>query len=169
MRRNFKPSLAFALFLLLADTQALGGCGLTAFAALAAVLGAALAGVSAIRSRGFERVSAALGRAGIYCVAFSLALAGVVFNARLARTRAQTIVEACSAFEKAKGRLPGTLDELVPVYLPEVPRAWLSLSPSARFRFIHIPGRPDARESHTLEWTIYPPFYRGFYRFEERR
>lgn len=45
------------------------------------------------------------------------------FNVRLATERAEVVIAACRRFESDFDRLPTTLDELVPGYLPRVPLA----------------------------------------------
>jgi hypothetical protein len=45
------------------------------------------------------------------------------FNIKLADDRAPVVIAACRRFESDQGRLPHSLDELVPTYLPEVPCA----------------------------------------------
>lgn len=45
------------------------------------------------------------------------------FNIRLASDRARVVIASCRRFEKDFGRLPLTLDELVPGYMPRIPLA----------------------------------------------
>lgn len=45
------------------------------------------------------------------------------FNLRLAEARSHTVIAACRQFERDYGRLPVELEDLVPGYLPRLPRA----------------------------------------------
>lgn len=59
------------------------------------------------------------------------------FNLRLAERRADVVIEACRRFESEERRMPASLDELVPGYLPAVPRAnWTILG-----HFVYEPDR----------------------------
>jgi len=61
--------------------------------------------------------------AAVWC----LALAGLVtfsrFNVSLSARRSDEVIAACRRFEAEHGRLPSDLEDLVPAYLPSVPRA----------------------------------------------
>jgi len=82
-------------------------------------------------------------------------------NNTLARHRAHQIVAACDAFSRDQGRLPDSLAQLVPRYLPSVPLAKYTLLSN---RFFYFAG-----ERHSLMWVETPPFGRPTYSFEERR
>jgi hypothetical protein len=59
------------------------------------------------------------------------------FNLRLAERRADVVIDACRRFESDQQRLPASLGELVPGYLPSVPRAnWTILG-----HFVYEPER----------------------------
>ena len=64
-----------------------------------------------------------LGAAGLYFVSIPVMLLWIAGNNRIANDRAWEIIAACRRFEHAHGAFPRTLDELVPDYLPHVPRA----------------------------------------------
>lgn len=81
-----------------------------------------------------------------------------------ARKNADLLIAACRAFQARHGRLPATLEELVPDFLPELPRA--------RYDGPHFGFTYDADASvprHVLGWTEVMPFGRPFYVFEEDR
>ncbi len=84
-------------------------------------------------------------------------------NAR-ARERAETLIAACRAFEAKHGRLPETLDALVPEFLPALPPARYD-GPHFGFQY----EVNTASRCHVLSWTDLPPFGRPFYVFEEDR
>lgn len=74
------------------------------------------------------------------------------FNLRLAEGRARAVIAACRDFERDHRRLPATLDELVPAYLPQVPRAnWTILG-----HFVYEPERS------ALSWLDPWPHERTF-------
>lgn len=81
-------------------------------------------------------------RALVAAWAVWLALGGLLagwsrFNLRLAERRADVVIEACRRFESDHRRLPASLGELVPAYLPTVPRAnWTILG-----HFVYEPDR----------------------------
>lgn len=81
-------------------------------------------------------------RALVAAWAVWLAVGGLVagwsrFNLRLAERRADVVIDACRRFESDQQRLPASLGELVPGYLPSVPRAnWTILG-----HFVYEPER----------------------------
>lgn len=79
-----------------------------------------------------------------------------------ARRNAEHLIAACKAFQARKGHFPETLEELVPDFLPELPRAKYD-GPEFGFTYDTSPGR------HVLGWTEMIPFGRPFYVLEEDR
>jgi len=80
----------------------------------------------------------------------------------MARERAEAVVAAANAFHTAQSRYPHTLEELVPRYLPDVPRAkytWIS----GRFRYVYDDGGGQ------LSYMAVPPFGRRIYNFKTQR
>ncbi len=92
-------------------------------------------------------------------VAFGLSCA----NNAHSREGERVIIAAVHRYRNERGRYPDALDELVPRYLPSVPRARLFPSMFARFEY----GRYG--DDANLTWTLYPPFGRPFYVFNQRR
>lgn len=90
--------------------------------AIATVGGLVLtAGSAVLRRRSSAR--AQLGVAAVWLVV-SIGVGGWSrFNLRLAERRASAVIDACRRFESDRRRLPASLEELVPGYLPRVPRA----------------------------------------------
>ncbi|WP_224362860.1 hypothetical protein [Hyalangium versicolor] len=95
-------------------------------------------------------------------------LATLLRSTRAGRERAQKnaeqIVAACRAFERKHGRLPTTLEELVPEFLPALPKA---LYDGPHFGFVYDVTPEPPR--HVLGWTDRIPFGRPYYVFEEDR
>ena len=81
-----------------------------------------------------------------------------------ARKNAEQIIAAGRAFQQRHGRLPATLEELVPEFLPSVPPAKYD---GPHFGFVYDVGSDSGH--HVLSWTELIPFGRPFYVFEEDR
>lgn len=80
---------------------------------------------------------------------------GIAYNAA-------RVVAACEEFRAVNGRFPRTLNELVPQYLPSVPRAKYCLHYGEFAYFLN--------DGHALlVWCVVPPYYRAIYDFETRR
>jgi hypothetical protein len=80
---------------------------------------------------------------------------------KIAEAHASRVIAACEGFRAAHGSYPKSLDELVPRYLPSVPRAKYCLACGSFFYF------NDGRAM--MLWCIIPPFGRKTYDFETRR
>jgi hypothetical protein len=81
-----------------------------------------------------------------------------------ARKNADVLITACRAFQAKHGRLPATLEELVPDFLPALPRAKYD---GPHFGFTYDLDAGATR--HVLGWTEAMPFGRPYYVFEEDR
>lgn len=85
----------------------------------------------------------------------------VTFN-NIAENRAREVIAAAESFKLRFGRYPEQLDELVPLFMPEVPMA----KPAGMlrtFNYYHANGE------HVLSYTVVPPFGRKLYTFERQR
>jgi hypothetical protein len=105
----------------------------------------------------------ALVRAAIPALTLGLVLGNNVFQQQTAKANAASIVAACQEFHAANGKFPETLDELVPRYLPSVPRAKHCL---VFGEFLYIDRGGDAP---VVMWYTIPVFGKNFYDFENRR
>ena len=150
-----------ALFLL-----DLGYAGQGIFSLFVAVCGLAFLAVgalwSAIRGAAPLARSRAL-RAGMYLVLGAATLATTRLHAANAETQAARVIDACRAFEARQGMLPDRLEELVPEFLPAVPRAKYTL---AWGEFTYWTSE---KKLHTLMYVAVAPFGRRLYHFEEAR
>ena len=81
-----------------------------------------------------------------------------------ARRNADTLIAACRDFQAKHGRFPGALEELIPDFLPELPRA---KHDGPHFGFTYD-ASPDGTR-HVLGWTEVIPFGRPYYVLEEDR
>lgn len=83
-------------------------------------------------------------------------------NNALAKSRAETVIAAVHAYRAKHGVYPAALENLVPEFLPSVPRAKLTLG-FHRFEYL-------VREDKAwLHYTSVPPFGRPTYNFAARR
>ena len=103
----------------------------------------------------------ALLRMAIPAVTLGLVLANDEVQYRIGKANAPRIIAACEEFHAANGTFPKTLDELVPRYIPSVPRAKYCLMWGDFVYFNY--GTP------MLVWYVVPPFGRKIYDFEEGR
>ena len=103
-----------------------------------------------------------LARIAVPPLTLALVLANNAVQWRIAETNAARVVTACESFHAATGKFANTLDELVPRYLPFIPRAKYCLA-WGDFRYWNNEGHP------MLEWCVVPPFGRKIYNFRERR
>ncbi len=144
----------------------LGYAGQGIFSILVAAGGLLLLSVGAIWSaarREAPRARSRALRASLYLVLGIAAYFTATVHRVTAERRADRVIEACRAFEARRGGLPARLDELVPEFLPAVPKAKLTLAYNT-FSYSSF----DAG-SHTLMYTTLPPFGRRTYHFESRR
>jgi len=102
-------------------------------------------------------------RAGLYLLLAIAALAAMQFHTATAENHAAQVIEACRAYQARHGMLPDRLEELVPEFLPAVPRAKYTL------QWGEFTYRASNKQSHTLMYVALPPFGRKVYHFEEAR
>jgi hypothetical protein len=107
----------------------------------------------------------ALIRIAIPALTLGLVLANNEVQCRIAEANAPRIIAACEEFHAANDKFPKTLDELVPRYMPSVPRAKYCLV-DGEFRYWHF---KDDDVGSILEWCVVPPFGRKTYDFKDRR
>ena len=119
--------------------------------------------------RDAPRSRAHLRAAGVYVITVAMVLAYVSTNNRIAARRADEVIAACRGYEAAHGRLPTALSELVPAFLPRVPRAKYTLmyADFAYWTAAAGDGAPDGVTAHhSLMYVVMPPFGRRLYQFE---
>jgi hypothetical protein len=100
-------------------------------------------------------------RIAIPALTLTLAMANDAIQYRIGKANAPIIVAACEEFHAANGRFPKTLDELVPRYMPSIPRAKYCLV-FGEFDYFNY-GKP------MLVWYVVPPYGRKIYDFEDRK
>ena len=100
-------------------------------------------------------------RTAVPALALGLVLANSAVQIKIAETNATKIIVACEAFQAANGCFPESLGELVPGFIPSVPRAKYCLA-YGEFHYFSL-GRP------MLVWCVVPPFSRRIYDFDAQR
>lgn len=103
----------------------------------------------------------ALLRIAIPALTLGLVSANDAFQYGIGKANAPRIIAACEEFHAANGKFPKTLDELVPRYMPSIPRAKYCLV-WGDFLYMNY-GHP------MLVWYVVPPHGRKIYDFEDRR
>lgn len=83
-------------------------------------------------------------------------------NNGIAQERAEGVIAAVKAYRADAGRYPAALGELVPRYLPAVPRAKYTLA-------FHEFGYRSSGSDAWLHYVALPPFGRPTYAFSSGR
>jgi hypothetical protein len=115
---------------------------------------------SAVRGGVAPQARNRAGRAAMYVVLGIATIVTMQFHTATAMRRALQVISASRAYQVKHGRLPDRLDELVPEFLPAVPRAKYTVQWGA---FTYVKA---SEQSHTLMFTTLPPFGRQLYHFE---
>lgn len=105
-------------------------------------------------------------RVGIYAIAFAMVLGMKSVNNRISQKNAGTIIAACEKYLEKNGEYPGSLNDLVPVFLPQVPSARYTLI-SGSFRYYRY-GR-QAGNNYRLMYVYEAPFGRNVYVSTEKK
>jgi hypothetical protein len=156
-RRGIRGSVLGALILLAWDVGLTGSF-------LASFLVCPVWFVVAVLKNAIERPGwgLALLRIAIPPLILAMVMANDVFQRKIAKANAPRVVTACEEFHAANGKYPETLEELVPQYMPSVPRAKYSLGFG---EFVYW----NFNDSPMLIWYVVPPYSRAFYNFKEGR
>jgi hypothetical protein len=144
----------------------LGYAGQGLFSMLVSVAGVCVLTAGAIASRVRGAGPLARSRAMRACLYLMLGVdtLGITrFHRATSEANAARIIDACRAFDARYGTLPNRLQDLVPEFLPDVPRAKYTLAYNA-FEYSTFD-----EHRHTLMYVAFPPFGRRIYHFEGRR
>lgn len=114
----------------------------------------------AIFRRGDWRVSVT--RVVIPVITLGLIFGNASLQSRMARVKAERIIDACTQYRTVNGVYPKTMEALVPKYLDSIPRAKYALV-LGEFSYSESDGQ------HSLMWVSTPPFGRPYYNFEQAR
>ncbi len=77
------------------------------------------------------------------------------------REKADSVVAALKAYQAKTGQYPDELAQLVPTYLPAIPKARFTLTMN-EFRYFVSKGK----DSHNLSYIVMPPFGFTYYNME---
>ena len=102
-------------------------------------------------------------RVGIYFLMAVAILATIYVNNRIASRRADHVIAVCRHYEAKYHRLPDSLQEVVPEFLPSIPRAKYTLLYGDFSYFV------SDEKKHYLYYVAFPPFARAMYSFESNR
>jgi hypothetical protein len=155
--RGIRVSIGGALVLLSWDVANTGWFGMSALACPVWFLFSILK--NTIQRPGWKL---ALLRIAIPAPTLGVVLANSAVQYRVGKANAPRIIAACEEFHAANGKYPQTLDELVPRYLPSVPRAKYCLM-LGEFDYWNLHDHP------ILVWCVVPPYGRKVYDFDHRR
>lgn len=109
-----------------------------------------------------ERARLCRRRAGVWAAVVLTTWVWLIGNNALAARRAEAVIAAVRRYEARHQRLPDRLQDLVPEFMPSVPRAKYTLLFGT---FIYYP----LERQHLLMWVAIPPFGRQLYNFEKDR
>jgi len=155
--RGIRASIVTALILLASDAATDGSFLLSSMVCPIWFLVSVLK--NAIQRPGW---GLALLRIALPALTLGLVLANNAVQFRIAEANAPRIITACEEFRVANGKFPKTLDELVPRYMPFIPRAKYCLA-WGEFRYWNFDDKP------ILVWWAVPPYGTKVYDFENRR
>jgi hypothetical protein len=156
-QRGIRVSIGIALVLLAWDAVYSGSFLFSLIVCPIWFLGSVLK--NAIQRPGWRL---ALLRIAIPALTLGLVLANDGIQYRIGKANAARVVTACEEFQAANSKFPHTLDELVPRYLPYVPRAKYCVM-WGEFSYWNFDEHP------ILVWCVVPPFGRRIYSFDDRR
>ena len=101
----------------------------------------------------------------VYIMAFAMAVGVKTANNHVSQKNAAVIIAACDEYLKKNGRYPGTLQDLVPGYLPKVPAARYTWTSG---RFWYHRDRLESGNRYSLMYTVEAPFARRVYSSERK-
>jgi hypothetical protein len=161
-RSRLRRSLAIATVLYVLDAFVLNQGVVAVLAALVVTVLRLPRAALALARRDWAAARIHAVAAGIYLVMAAAVLGTNYMNNQLAHHRADMVIGAIRQYEVPHRRLPDRLEELVPDFLPSVPRAKYTLVFNS-FLYLASPNR------HSLVWITFPPFGRVTYNFEDDR
>ena len=103
-----------------------------------------------------------LAKAAITSITGLVALGTIAYGNVIAFERAETLIAAVQQFHAKHGRYPEQLEDIVPVFISEIPRAKYVFMADA-FRYFSGDSR------HSLMYVHVPPFGRKVYTFEDNK
>lgn len=99
--------------------------------------------------------------AALFVATAALIMGAFVLQSKIAYRNAERIIAAAEAYRLEQWRYPGKLDDLVPMYLPDIPACAYRLLPCGY-------GYWERGGKHHLGWVENPPYGRPGYEFETK-
>jgi hypothetical protein len=167
--RTLRPLITAAIAsgaLYTLDAWVIGQGGIVTFCGLIGIVIALFRSGAAGFGRRWPGVSVHVGVALIWASTIALTWVSIGYQARTARSRAETVVAACKAYRTANGAYPDDLQQLVPRFLPSVPRAKYTLGLG---NFVYTKGVYEGTAHTSLMFVTIAPFMRTSYLFEDDR
>jgi hypothetical protein len=158
-----RPTIIIAGCLYLFDGLVVGQGVIGVFVFVVALLAGGVRMLMAVHKKDQAQVRLRAARIAVYFLMAVAILATIYINNRIAAYQAERVIAACRQFETKNHRFPDRLPELVPEFLPSVPRAKYTLLYGEFTYFLSYEKR------HHLYYVVFPPFARAIYSFESGR
>lgn len=157
---TLRPTIVIAVCLYMFDGLVVGQGVLGVFVFLVAFLAGGIRILVAAHRKDRTLVRFHAARIGVYFAMVVAIVATIYINNRIAAYQAERVIAACRQHETKYHRLPDRLQELVPEFLPDVPRAKYTLLFADFTYFV------SSEKQHHLYYVAFPPFARVIYSFE---
>jgi hypothetical protein len=161
--RALRPTIIIAACLYVFEGLVVGEGVIGVFVFLVAFLAGGIRILIAAHRKDHVLVRLHAARIGVYFVMAVAIVATIYLNNRIASRQADRVIAACRQYETKYRRLPDTLQEVVPEFLPGIPRAKYTLLYGDFSYFVSY------EKKHHLYYVAFPPFARAIYSFESGR
>jgi hypothetical protein len=157
-----RRTIIIAVCLYVFDGLVVGEGVIGVFVFLVAFLAGGIRILTAAHSKDHTLARLHAARIGVYFL-MAVAIVGTLYvNNRIARHQAERLIAACRQYETKYHRLPDRLQELVPEFLPGVPRAKYTVM-YGDFTYL------TSEKSYRLYYVAFPPLTRAIYSFKSGR
>ena len=99
-------------------------------------------------------------KAAIYLIALIGIIGTFKFNSHMGANNAKSVIKAVNTYFADNGHYPENLNQLIPIYLKNIPSCAYRMMES-EFRYFSDQGDPN------LMWVVVPPFGRRIYYFKD--
>lgn len=158
---EFRASLLIAAGLYFLDAIWLGQGGVAALALMSLVIFFIPATLLAWYRKNFFMRNLRAARTLLYLLMAVAIFVTIRVDLANTRDKADTVIAALKAYHAKTGHYPDKLEQLVPEYLPAIPKARFSLTMN-EFRYFVSQGK----DSHNLSYIAMPPFGFTYYNLE---
>jgi hypothetical protein len=153
--RALRPTFIIAACLYVFDGLVVGQGVLGVFVFLVAFFAGGIRILLALHKRDRVQARVRAARVGVYFLMAVAIIATIYVNNRLARRQAERVIAACQQYESKYHRLPDRLQQLVPEFLPSIPRAKYTVLYGDFTYFV------SHERNHHLYYVAFPPFARA--------